>query len=72
MEGLTALLAEHGIDRLAWYGVRLFTDSWTGSATASGAGDDVFEVEYEASRRDSYRLMSRLFHIVGQGAPPTT
>ena len=72
LEGLTALLAEQGIDRIAWYGVRLFTDGWTTEQAAKGAEDEVFAVEYEASRRDPYRLMSRLFHIVGQRHGQTT
>ena len=29
VEDLTAMLAGHGVERIAWYGVRLFTDSWT-------------------------------------------
>lgn len=66
LEELTAILAEHGIERIAWYGVRLFTDGWTPQGTARGTEDEVFAVEYEASRRDPYRLMSRLFHIVGR------
>lgn len=66
LEDLTAILAGHGIERVAWYGVRLFTDGWTPQEAAGGAEDEVFAVEYEASRRDPYRLMSRLFHVVGQ------
>jgi S-adenosylmethionine-dependent methyltransferase len=66
LENLTAILAGHGIERVAWYGVRLFTDGWTQQKTPSEAEDEVFAVEYEASRRDPYRLMSRLFHLVGQ------
>ena len=63
--GLTALLAEFGVERTAWYGVRLFTDGWTPQRPAAGAEDEVLAVELEASRRDPYRLMSRLFHVVG-------
>ncbi len=65
LEDLTALLAENDVERIAWYGVRLFTDSWTPERAAAGAADEVFAVELEASRRDPYRLLSRLFHIVG-------
>src|SRR5215470_9773695 len=85
IEGLTALLAELGIDHVTWYGVRLFTDGWiagsyelarTGDARAGGpraagaprgdAMDDVFAVELQASRRDPYRQLSRLFHLIGR------
>jgi 2-polyprenyl-3-methyl-5-hydroxy-6-metoxy-1,4-benzoquinol methylase len=64
LEDLTAILAEHGVERTAWYGVRLFTDGWT-ARDAGDAPDEVFAVEYEASRRDPYRLLSRLVHVVG-------
>lgn len=74
--GLTVLLAAHGVDLIAWYGVRLFTDSWTaadrlaGQDGSAGPRSDeglglVFAVELEASRRDPYRQLSRLFHLVG-------
>ncbi|HEY5988153.1 MAG TPA: methyltransferase [Streptosporangiaceae bacterium] len=66
VEGLTQMLAELGVARVAWYGVRLFTDSWAPERPATDADDDVLAVELEASRRDPYRLMSRLFHIVGR------
>lgn len=29
VEGLTEVLAESGVQRIAWYGVRLCTDHWT-------------------------------------------
>jgi S-adenosylmethionine-dependent methyltransferase len=66
LEDLTAVLAEFGVERIAWYGVRLFTDSWTPAQLGACAEDQALEVELHASRRDPYRLMSRLFHIVGR------
>jgi SAM-dependent methyltransferase len=66
LEDLTALLTGHGIERIAWYGVRLFTDGWTAPDAAGDAADEVLAVEYEASRRDPYRMLSRLFHLVGR------
>jgi hypothetical protein len=66
VEGLTAVLAESGVERIAWYGVRLFTDSWTPVHLGADTEDQALEVEFQASRRDPYRLMSRLFHIIGQ------
>ncbi|HLX48435.1 MAG TPA: methyltransferase [Streptosporangiaceae bacterium] len=69
VEDLTVMLAGHGVQRIAWYGVRLFTDGWTrASGEDGGAGELACEVELQASRRDPYRLMSRLFHIVGRRA----
>ena len=71
VESLSALLADAGITPVAWYGVRLFTDGWVSSydqadpgAAADGIGA-LLDVELEASRRDPYRQLSRLFHLVG-------
>jgi SAM-dependent methyltransferase len=72
VDGLTAVLAESGVQRIAWYGVRLFTDSWTPAHPAhpgAGAEEQALEVELQASRRDPYRRMSRLFHIIGRRLP---
>jgi hypothetical protein len=66
VDGLERVLAGHGVDPLAWYGVRLFTDGWVREQPRDDPEDDVLAVELEASRRDPYRHMSRLFHLVGQ------
>jgi S-adenosylmethionine-dependent methyltransferase len=65
LQDLTDMLAEVGVDRAAWYGVRLFTDGWTPDRPAIDSEADVLAVEYEASLRDPYRQLSRLFHYVG-------
>jgi SAM-dependent methyltransferase len=65
VEDLTQMLAAVGVDRVAWYGVRLFTDGWTPNRPANDPESAVLAVELEASRRDPYRLLSRLFHFVG-------
>lgn len=59
-------LAEHGVDPVAWYGVRLFTDGWRPDRPADDPDDLVLAAELEASRRDPYRCLSRLFHLVGR------
>jgi SAM-dependent methyltransferase len=69
IEELTALLARHQVDRRAWYGVWLFTDGWTRDEPADL--DDLLAVELEASRRDPYRQLSRLIHLVA-AKPGTT
>jgi len=69
VEGLTAVLAEFGVERITWYGVRLFTDGWTPAHLGGDAEEQALEVELQASRRDPYRLMSRLFHIIGRRLP---
>jgi SAM-dependent methyltransferase len=66
VDDLAAMLAESGVEQIAWYGVRLFTDSWTPAQLGEDAEDQALEVELQASRRDPYRLMSRLFHLVGR------
>lgn len=66
LDDLTQMLADVGVERTALYGVRLFTDGWTRERPPSDPDSAVLQVELEASRRDPYRLMSRLFHIVGE------
>jgi SAM-dependent methyltransferase len=65
LEDLTQILSDAGVERVAWYGVRLFTDGWTTERPAEDREPDVLAVELEASRRDPYRSMSRMFHLVG-------
>jgi ubiquinone/menaquinone biosynthesis C-methylase UbiE len=66
LDELTEMLADVGVERIAWYGVRLFTDGWTPARASDDPEAAVLAVELEASRRDPYRLMSRLFHVVGR------
>jgi len=65
LEDLTRVMAEAGVERAAWYGVRLFTDGWTADRPVGDSEPELLAVELEASCRDPYRSMSRLFHIVG-------
>jgi S-adenosylmethionine-dependent methyltransferase len=65
LEDLTCILSDAGVERVAWYGVRLFTDGWTIDRPPDDSEPDVLAVELEASRRDPYRSMSRMFHVVG-------
>jgi len=72
VEDLSELLSQAGVEPVAWYGVRLFTDGWVNAydeadqpGTAGVGQDAVLAVELEASRRDPYRQLSRLFHLVG-------
>jgi S-adenosylmethionine-dependent methyltransferase len=66
VEDLSTRLAAHGVEPVAWYGVRLFTDGVTPDRPADDPEELVLEVELRASMRDPYRQMSRLFHILGQ------
>lgn len=71
VEELSALLVSHGVNPLRWYGVWLFVD-WLEFAGTSWNPADTEEltatlaVELEASRRDPYRQLSRVFHLVGR------
>jgi SAM-dependent methyltransferase len=66
VDALSAMLADRGVDPIAWYGVRLFTDGWTPDRPVTDPEDLVLQVELEASRRDPYRRLSRLFHLLGR------
>jgi S-adenosylmethionine-dependent methyltransferase len=66
VDALSAAIARHGVDPVAWYGVRLFTDGWAPDRPADDPEELVLAVELEASRRDPYRRLSRLFHLVGR------
>jgi SAM-dependent methyltransferase len=76
VEQVSDLMRAGGVEPLQWYGVWLFTD-WLEFAGAAEEPDDAdrvsrtADVEFEAGRRDPYRLLSRVFHLVGRrpGAP---
>jgi SAM-dependent methyltransferase len=63
---LARLLDRHGIEPVARYGVRHFTEGWARGRPPTDPVDEVLAVELEASRRDPYRQLSRLFHLVGR------
>lgn len=74
VEHLSELLRSRGVEPLRWYGVWLFVDwlEFSGAALDPGDSDQVAAtaaVELEASRRDPYRQLSRVFHLVGRRAP---
>ncbi|MFQ5968449.1 MAG: class I SAM-dependent methyltransferase [Acidimicrobiia bacterium] len=66
IETLTDRMRLIGVELIEWYGVRLFTDGWVEEDIDEDEVSDVQAVELEASRRDPYRQLSRLFHWVGQ------
>jgi SAM-dependent methyltransferase len=71
VEEVGALLGDHDVEPLQFYGVWLFVD-WLEFAGAQLDPTDTEEVaavaavELEASRRDPYRQLSRTFHLVGR------
>ena len=72
-EELSDLVRRHGAEPLGWYGVWLFTD-WLDYSGVHPDPTDTRQVaaaaavELEASRRDPYRQLSRIFHLVGRKA----
>jgi S-adenosylmethionine-dependent methyltransferase len=71
VEELSELLRSGGVAPLRWYGVWLFVD-WLEFSGAKLDPSDAKRVaataavELEASRRDPYRQLSRVFHLVGR------
>jgi len=74
VEELSELLRSNGVEPLRWYGVWLFVDwlEFGGAELDPGDSQQVAAaaaVELEASRRDPYRQLSRVFHLVGRKTP---
>jgi S-adenosylmethionine-dependent methyltransferase len=71
VEELSELMVSRGVEPLRWYGVWLFVD-WLEFSGAELDPSDAKQVEataaveLEASRRDPYRQLSRVFHLVGR------
>jgi S-adenosylmethionine-dependent methyltransferase len=74
VEELSELLHRQDVEPLGWYGVWLFVD-WLEFSGAELDPSDASQVaataavELEASRRDPYRQLSRVFHLVGRKGP---
>jgi SAM-dependent methyltransferase len=62
---ITAQMECVGIPLVEWYGIRIFTDH-VGNRSADAARDTVLTLEWEAGRRDPYRSVARLVHLIGQ------
>lgn len=71
VEDVSAMIARYGVEPERWFGVWLFVD-WLefGGATLDPSDTKEVEaiatVELEASRRDPYRQLSRVFHLLGR------
>jgi SAM-dependent methyltransferase len=71
VEEISEILRGQGVETLTWYGVWLFVDWLEFSGVLLDPTDAervaaTAAVELEASRRDPYRQMSRVFHVVGR------
>ncbi len=71
---VSQLLQSGGVEPVRWYGVWLFVD-WLEFSGVELDPDDANQVaataavELEASRRDPYRQLSRVFHLLGRKGP---
>jgi S-adenosylmethionine-dependent methyltransferase len=73
VEELSELMRNGGVEPVSWYGVWLFVDWLEFSGAELDPNDSkqvaaTAAVELEASRRDPYRQLSRVFHLVGRKA----
>jgi S-adenosylmethionine-dependent methyltransferase len=71
VEELSELMRAGGVEPVRWYGVWLFVDWLEFSGVELDPSDSkqvaaTAAVELEASRRDPYRQLSRVFHLVGR------
>lgn len=57
-------LDQVGVQTVAWYGVRLFTDHW-GDVNPADDLEDLIAAEEAAGRRDPYRRLAALTHTIG-------
>jgi SAM-dependent methyltransferase len=74
VEELNELVRSRGVEPVRWYGVWLFVDwlEFSGAELDPSDSEQVAvtaAVELEASRRDPYRQLSRVFHLVGRKGP---
>jgi hypothetical protein len=71
VEELSDLMQRQGVEPLCWNGVWLFVDWLEFGGIELDPGDTervaaTAAVELEASRRDPYRQLSRVFHLLGR------
>ncbi|HEX6709063.1 MAG TPA: methyltransferase domain-containing protein [Rubrobacter sp.] len=65
VEDLYGAFREAGVEAVQWYGVRVFTDH-LGDRMPGEDLPEILEMEWEAGRRDPYRSVARLIHLVGR------
>lgn len=67
-DNLTARLAQHDLDVLAWYGVRVFTDLAADDAPLPDAETlaQIMDCEEQAGRTDPYRPVAAQLHMVAE------
>jgi S-adenosylmethionine-dependent methyltransferase len=68
VEGLSEAFAEAGLAVERWYGVRVFSDH-LGDSVPGEDLPEILELEWEAGKREPYRSVARLIHMVGRRKP---
>ena len=68
VEGLSEAFAEAGLTVERWYGVRVFADHLGDSMPGEDLAE-ILELEWEVGRREPYRSVARLIHVVGRRKP---
>jgi SAM-dependent methyltransferase len=61
---ISGMFREHGIEPAEWYGVRVLTDH-LGDRPPGPDLPEILEMEWEAGRREPYRGVARLGHLIG-------
>ncbi len=74
VDELSEIMRSQGVEPVQWYGVWLFVDWLEFSGAELDPSDKkqlaaIAAVELEASRRDPYRQLSRVFHLLGRKGP---
>ena len=65
VEGLSEAFAEAGLTVETWYGVRVFSDH-LGEEIPGEDLPGILELEWETGKREPYRSVARLIHVVGR------
>jgi S-adenosylmethionine-dependent methyltransferase len=68
ISSLSRLFERVGIEAVQWYGVRVFTDH-LGDRLPNATLPEIVQLEWEAGRRDPYRSVARLIHLIGRKSP---
>lgn len=65
VEGLSEAFDDAGLTVESWYGVRVFADH-LGNAMPGGDLPEILELEWEAGKKEPYRSVARLIHVIGR------
>ena len=65
LDDVLGWLASHGVEPVAWYGIRMFTDHLD-DHQEPGEFEAAIRLELAATHRDPYRRIGRLLHVVAR------